>query len=33
MKLFLAPKNITGNEKNIDNKNPPFIPQYNTLFN
>ncbi len=27
MKLFLAPKNMTGKEKNIDTKNPPFIPK------
>ena len=32
MKLFLAPKNITGNEKNTDNMNPPFMPKYKTLF-
>ncbi len=33
MKLFLAPKNITGNEKNTDSKNPPFIPQNKKSFN
>ena len=25
MKLFLAPKNITGNEKNTETRNPAFI--------
>ena len=28
MKLFRAPKNIIGNEKNTDIKNPPFINIY-----
>jgi hypothetical protein len=31
-KLFLAPKNITGNEKNTDSKKPPFIPQNKKSF-
>jgi hypothetical protein len=32
IKLFLAPKNITGNEKNTESKNPKFIPKYRTTF-
>ena len=28
MKLFLAPKNITGKEKKTEIKKPPFINKY-----
>lgn len=32
MKLFLPPKNITGNEKNTESKKPQFIPQNRKSF-
>ncbi len=32
MKLFLAPKYITGNEKNTDIRNPMFMIKYNASF-
>jgi hypothetical protein len=32
IKLFLAPKNMTGNEKKTETKNPAFIPKYSTFY-
>ena len=32
IKLFLAPKNITGKEKKTEHKKPPFIRMNNVEF-